>query len=99
MRETRVTTSVLARMTAAMLGQRGKTQRSPDSPRLDGRFALVTGATGGIGLETARGLLDRCAHVILAARDLDRARSLPAAGINAIWSVKRTSALSRNSLS
>ena len=40
---------------------------------LRGRTALVTGASRGIGLEVARGLLDRGAHVIAVSRDADRA--------------------------
>ena len=36
---------------------------------LRGRTALVTGATGGLGLETARALATHGAEVILAGRD------------------------------
>ncbi|GGN90881.1 short-chain dehydrogenase [Actinoplanes lobatus] len=43
-----------------------------DAPRLDGRIALVTGATAGIGLETAKALSARGAHVVLGARDQAR---------------------------
>lgn len=38
-------------------------------PRLDGSRVLVTGATNGVGLETARALAAMGAHVILGARD------------------------------
>lgn len=41
---------------------------------LDGRLAIITGATGGIGLETARKLIERGATVLLCSRNLDRAR-------------------------
>jgi len=46
---------------------------------LAGRTALVTGATSGIGLETARVLARRGAHVLVAGSTLDRARSACAA--------------------
>jgi NAD(P)-dependent dehydrogenase (short-subunit alcohol dehydrogenase family) len=38
-------------------------------PRLDGRTAIVTGASGGVGYEIARQLAARGAHVVLASRD------------------------------
>ena len=36
---------------------------------LSGRVAVVTGANGGLGFETARGLLSLHARLILACRD------------------------------
>jgi hypothetical protein len=48
--------SALRRMLAASFGQARRTARCPETPRLDGRLAVVTGATGGFGLEIARGL-------------------------------------------
>jgi NAD(P)-dependent dehydrogenase (short-subunit alcohol dehydrogenase family) len=49
-----------------------------DVPRQDGRRFVVTGASGGIGLETARVLAQRGAHVVLAGRSLDRGRAAAA---------------------
>ncbi|OKK14249.1 short-chain dehydrogenase [Streptomyces sp. CB00455] len=43
-----------------------------DVPDQCGRTALVTGASGGIGLETARVLAERGARVLLACRDAER---------------------------
>ncbi|MCX4673157.1 SDR family NAD(P)-dependent oxidoreductase [Streptomyces sp. NBC_01381] len=44
-----------------------------DMATLHGTTALITGGTGGIGKETARGLVRRGAHVILVGRDPGRA--------------------------
>ncbi len=44
-----------------------------DIPNLDGKTAVVTGANGGLGLETARALAGAGAHVVMAARNQEKA--------------------------
>jgi NAD(P)-dependent dehydrogenase (short-subunit alcohol dehydrogenase family) len=46
---------------------------APDIPDQHGRTAVVTGANGGLGLETARALAAKGAHVVMAARDQEKA--------------------------
>jgi NAD(P)-dependent dehydrogenase (short-subunit alcohol dehydrogenase family) len=46
-----------------------------DIPDLTGKTAVVTGANGGLGLETARALAGAGAHVVMAVRNQDKARA------------------------
>lgn len=56
-------------MLGASFAQARRTPRCPETPRLDGQLAVVTGATGGIGLEIARGLARRGAALVLPCRN------------------------------
>ncbi len=53
-----------------------------DAPRLDGRYAIVTGATGGLGYQTALGLARQGATTILAGRN-------PIKGTQAVARIQR----------
>jgi len=69
----------IRRMLGASFRQGRRTPRCPESPRLDGWLAVVTGASGGIGVEIARGLARRGADLVLPCRD--RARGERVAGL------------------
>lgn len=49
-----------------------------DIPDLTGRTAVVTGANGGLGFETTRALAGAGAHVVMAARNQDKAATAEA---------------------
>jgi len=63
-----------------------------DIPDLTGRTAVVTGANGGLGLESARALAGAGAHVVMAARNQEKAagalseirRTVPAASLELV---------------
>ena len=44
-----------------------------DIPTLTGKVAVVTGANGGLGYETAKALAGKGAHVVMAARNQEKA--------------------------
>ena len=46
-----------------------------DIPDLSGKIAVVTGANGGLGLESAKALAGAGAHVVMAARSQDKAKA------------------------
>jgi NAD(P)-dependent dehydrogenase (short-subunit alcohol dehydrogenase family) len=52
-----------------------------DIPSQDGRIAVVTGATSGLGLHTARALARAGAEVVVAVRDVERGRQVGAAAV------------------
>jgi NAD(P)-dependent dehydrogenase (short-subunit alcohol dehydrogenase family) len=65
-------------VTAARFGAESTTDDVLDGVDLTGRRVFLTGASAGLGVETARTLVAHGAHVVGAARDLDKARSATA---------------------
>ena len=61
--------SALRRLALGGWRQAARTPHCPETPRLDGVRALVTGGSRGIGLATSQGLAERGAHVWMASRD------------------------------
>jgi len=53
-----------------------KNARCTSEARLDGKTAIVTGSSSGIGIETARDLAKRGARVIMAVRNVEKAKPI-----------------------
>ena len=73
---TRLEARPVRRMLGCYSGQKESVRMCPDLPLLEGKTALVTGPTSGIGRETVAGLLARGAHVVLAGRSCKKLRDL-----------------------
>ena len=73
---TRLEARPVRRMLGCYSGQKESVRMCPDLPLLEGKTALVTGPTSGIGRETVAGLLARGANVVLARRSCKKLRAL-----------------------
>ncbi|MEM9533542.1 MAG: SDR family NAD(P)-dependent oxidoreductase [Pseudomonadota bacterium] len=76
LKETQVGTSVVPRVMGCVLNQRRKALICPDIGRRDDLVIAITGATNGIGLETARELARAGAQVLFLVRNEAKAREL-----------------------
>ena len=65
-------------MSTSYIHERAKKWTAADVPDQTGRTAVVTGASGGLGLETARILAEHGARVVLACRDRPKAKEATA---------------------
>lgn len=63
------------RLLQSLWRQKSRALTCPDSPRLDGKLALVTGGNAGIGLETCKGLASRGADIVILARNESKAKA------------------------
>jgi len=63
-----------ARLFTCMFRQHARLRYCPDLPRLDGKLALVTGGTAGVGEFVSRGLLARGARVVSLSRGVSQGK-------------------------
>ena len=75
LKESRIGTAVLPRLMGCMLRQRQRALLCPKIGPLDDRLIAITGATSGIGLETARHLIAAGAWVLFLVRNERKAQS------------------------
>jgi NAD(P)-dependent dehydrogenase (short-subunit alcohol dehydrogenase family) len=61
-----------------LFGATSTTEEVLSGVNLRGKRILVTGVSAGLGVETARALVAHGAHVVGAARDLDKAKAATA---------------------